>query len=47
MTFSPYSIGDLVWLHVPAVKPKKFASQWRGPYTVIDKLNDTTTGYSW
>ena len=41
--FSPYAIGDLVWLHVPAVKPgrtKKFASQWRGPYTVIDKLSD-------
>ena len=42
--FSPYSIGDLIWLHVPAVKPgrtKKFALQWRGPYTVIDKLSDT------
>ena len=41
--FLPYSIGDLVWLHVPAVKPgrtKKFASQWRGPYTVTDKLSD-------
>ena len=41
--FSPYSIGDLVWLHVPTVKPgrtKKFVSQWCGPYTVIDKLSD-------
>ena len=28
--FSPYSVGDLVWLHVPAIKPrrtKKFVSQ--------------------
>lgn len=35
--FSLYSVGDLVWLHVSAVKPgktKKFASQWKGPYTL-------------
>ena len=28
--FSPYSVGDLVWLHVSAIKPgrtKKFPSQ--------------------
>ena len=33
-------VGDRVWLYCPAVKPgrtKKFASLWRGPYTVIDK----------
>ena len=32
------------YISVPAVKPgrtKKFTSQWRGPYTVIDKLSDT------
>ena len=32
-------IGDRVWLFVPAVKTgrtKKFASLWRGPYTVLD-----------
>ena len=49
--FSPYSIGDLIWLHVPAVKPdrtKKFAPQWCGPYTMIDKFSDTiTTEYGW
>ena len=41
--FSPYSVGDLVWLHVSAVKPgrtKKFASQWKGPCTVIDRTSD-------
>ena len=41
--FLPYSVGDLVWLHVSAVKPgrtKKFASQWKGPYTVIDRTSD-------
>ena len=39
--FSPYSVGDLVWLHFSAVKPgrtKKFATQWKGPYTVIDRV---------
>ena len=36
------SIGDQVWLYVPAVKTgttKKLVSLWRGPYTVIDKLS--------
>ena len=35
-------IGDRVWLFVPAVKTgrtKKFASLWRGPYTVLDKTS--------
>jgi len=35
-----FSVGDLVWLYVPAVKPgrtKKFSCLWQGPYTVIDK----------
>ena len=39
---TPYHIGDCVWLHVPAIKAgrtKKFASLWRGPYTVIDKTS--------
>ena len=39
--FSPYSVGDLVWLHFSAVKPgrtKKFATQWKGLYTVIDRV---------
>ena len=33
-------IGHRVWLYRPVVKPgmtKKFASFWRGPYTVVDK----------
>ena len=37
-----FSIGDQVWLYVPAVKAgttKKLASLWRGPYTVVDKLS--------
>ena len=37
-----FSIGDQVWLYVPAIKTdttKKFSSLWRGPYTVIDKLS--------
>ena len=41
--FSPYSVGDLVWLHVSAIKPgrtKKFPSQWKGSYTVIDRTSD-------
>ena len=37
-----FSIGDQVWLYVPAVKAgttKKLACLWRGPYTIIDKLS--------
>ena len=37
-----FAVGDQVWLYVPAVKrgrTKKLASFWRGPYTVIDRLN--------
>ena len=47
MTKRDYSIGDLVWLHVPAVKPgrtKKFASQ--SAWTLHhDRM--LTTEYSW
>ena len=38
----PYHVGDQVWLYVPSVKSgntKKLASLWRGPYTVIDRIN--------
>ena len=38
-----YSVGDLVWLYSPQVKPgvgSKFAQHWHGPYKVITKLND-------
>lgn len=37
-----FVVGDRVWLYVPAVKrgtTKKFSCLWRGPYTVIDKVN--------
>ena len=41
----PYTIGtDQIWRHVPTVKTgtsKKFASQWRGPYTILDKPSAT------
>ena len=40
--FSPFQVGDQVWLFTPVVKPgttKKFTSQWRGPYTVLDRVN--------
>ena len=40
---SRFSVGDLVWLYVPAIKQgitKKFSSLWQGPYTVIDKTSD-------
>jgi len=38
-----FSIGDLVWLYVPAIKQgrtKKLLNLWRGSYTVIDKTSD-------
>ncbi|KAL5516223.1 hypothetical protein EMCRGX_G001504 [Ephydatia muelleri] len=37
-----FTVGDQLWLFVPAVKQgrtKKLASLWRGPYTVIDRIN--------
>ena len=37
--YTSFMVGNQVWLHVPVVKPgrtKKFTSQWRGPYTVMD-----------
>lgn len=37
-----FVVGDQVWLFVPAVKQgrtKKLASLWRGPYTVVDRIN--------
>lgn len=40
----PYHVGDQVWLYVPSVKSgntKKLASLWRGPYTVVDRINST------
>ena len=36
-----FQVGDRVWLFVPAIKKgqtKKFASLWRGQYTIIDKV---------
>jgi len=36
-TYTYFSIGDQVWLYVPAVKTgrtKKLASLWHGPYTI-------------
>ena len=37
-----FSVGDQVWLYNPAVKEgcsKKLATQWHGPYTVMDKIS--------
>ena len=36
-----FAVGDQVWLYVPVKRgrTKKLASFWRGPYTVIDRLN--------
>ena len=39
----PYSAGDRVWLHSPAVKrgqTSKLASSWEGPYEVLEPLSD-------
>jgi len=40
--FVPFQVGDQVWLFTPVVrcgKTKKFTSQWRGPYTVLDRVS--------
>jgi len=37
-----FTVGDLVWLYVPAVKTgctKKLSCLWRGPYTIVDKTS--------
>ena len=37
-----FTVGDQVWLYVPAVKTgtsKKLSSLWCGPYTVIDRVS--------
>eukprot|EP00731_Ephydatia_muelleri_P024409 Em0016g680a len=37
-----FMVGDRVWLFNPAVKvgeTRKLSSQWRGPYTVIDRVS--------
>ena len=37
-----FKVGDRVWLFNPAVKvgeTRKLSSQWRGPYTVIDRVS--------
>ena len=40
---SPFKVGDLVWLHCPAVprnSHKKFHCPWQGPSTVTKTIND-------
>lgn len=37
-----FRVGDRVWLYTPAVKEgrsRKLATQWRGPYTIVDKTS--------
>ena len=39
----PFQVGDMVWLHNPAVprgKSKKLHRPWTGPYRVIRRLSD-------
>ena len=41
---TPYTVGDKVWLHSPAVprgRSKKFHRPWQGPYTVTKVISDT------
>ncbi len=40
-----YMVGELVWLHSPAVprgKAAKFHCPWKGPYRVFKVLSDVT-----
>ena len=41
----PFQVGDLVWLHNPAVKrgqSRKLHRPWSGPLKVLSRLSDTT-----
>ena len=45
VTGNNLSVGDRVWLYVPAVKQgrtRKVSSLWRGPYTVINRFGTVT-----
>ena len=40
-----FQVGDRIWLYTPVVNQghtRKFASFWKGPYTVIDKPSEVT-----
>ena len=40
---APYCVGDLVWLHCPAVTrghSRKFHRPWQGPYEVVKVITD-------
>ena len=40
----PFQVGDLVWLHNPAVprgRSKKFHRPWNGPYQVVARLSES------
>lgn len=37
-----FGVGDQVWLYAPAIEEshsKKLATQWRYPYTIVDKAS--------
>ena len=39
----PYKVGDLVWLHNPAVPPgqsRKLHHPWTGPFQVLEKISE-------
>ena len=42
---TPLKIGDLVWLHSPAVprgQSHKLHRPWQGPFTIVKVINDVT-----
>ena len=43
VNFTEYNVADAVWFHNPVRKPGvslKFQRPWKGPYVVIEKIND-------
>ena len=43
VNFTEYNVADAVWFHYPVRKPGvslKFQRPWKGPYVVIEKIND-------
>ena len=40
---APYCVGDLVWLHSPAVargSSRKLHRPWQGPYKIVKVITD-------
>ena len=38
--FKKFEVGEFVWIFSPPSMRDKFGRGWKGPYLIVDKLND-------